>query len=125
VVKSKSSFEDKPVEIQELTFVIKQDIERLNRQIAGLEQYKRSNNGSSNMQKEEHSNNVVVSLQTKLATASTSFKDILEVRTTNMKAQKERRQQYSSGSSSILPEIGQNSKADFVAKNSKTHLSLY
>ena len=87
MAKNKNSFEDRPVEVQELTFIIKQDINRLNQQIAALEQYKKdqkaqgSSSVAANRQSEEHSNNVVVSLQSKLASASTNFKDILEVRT--------------------------------------------
>jgi syntaxin 5 len=86
VAKNKSSFEDKPVEIQELTFIVKQDIARLNSQIAALQTYQKNNrtdsaNQRNNKQFEEHSTNVVVSLQSKLATTSNSFKDILETRT--------------------------------------------
>lgn len=38
VAKRKSLFDDKPVEIQELTYIIKQDIGSLNKQIAQLQQ---------------------------------------------------------------------------------------
>ena len=37
MAKSKSIFDDKPVEIQELTYIIKQDINSLNKQIAELQ----------------------------------------------------------------------------------------
>ena len=112
MAKNKSSFEDRPVEIQELTYVIKQDIARLNQQIAALEQYKKDQKASvsANRQSEEHSNSVVVSLQSKLASASTSFKDILEVRTSNMQAQRERRNQFSSSATSaLIPDLGTSS----------------
>jgi len=35
VVKKKSIFDDRPVEIQELTFIVKQDINGLNQKIGG------------------------------------------------------------------------------------------
>lgn len=36
--RKKTIFDDKPVEIQELTFIIKEDIANLNKQIAQLQQ---------------------------------------------------------------------------------------
>jgi hypothetical protein len=38
VAKRKSLFDDKPVEIQELTYIIKQDINSLNKDIANLQE---------------------------------------------------------------------------------------
>lgn len=38
VAKKKSLFDDRPVEIQELTYIIKQDINALNKQIADLQE---------------------------------------------------------------------------------------
>jgi syntaxin 5 len=70
------------VEIQELTQVIKQDIGRLNTQIKGLEKHLQENKGSTgHRQADEHSSSIVVSLQSKLANASNSFKEVLEIRT--------------------------------------------
>lgn len=105
LAKRKSLFDDRPVEIQELTYIIKQDIGSLNKQIAQLQQLTRSRGIQSNgshMQK--HSNSVVVSLQSKLASISNDFKQVLEVRTQNLKHQKSRREQFTQGSvSSALP----------------------
>ena len=72
--------------IQELTFVIKQDIANLNRQIAGLQSSvkQRKQQASKTPESklvEEHNNNVVILLQNKLAGLSMTFKDVLEVRT--------------------------------------------
>lgn len=71
---------------QELTYIIKQDIAHINKQIAGLQTYvKQRNAGGSTSaegkQIEEHTNNVVMLLQSKLANTSVTFKDVLEVRT--------------------------------------------
>jgi syntaxin 5 len=38
VAKKKSLFDDRPVEIQELTYIIKQDINNLNQQLAQLQE---------------------------------------------------------------------------------------
>lgn len=81
VAKKKSLFDDRPVEIQELTHIIKQDIARVNGQIQGMERYLRDHGAEmGNRQTQEHSSSIVVSLQSKLATASSSFKDVLELR---------------------------------------------
>lgn len=81
VVKKKSLFDDRPVEIQELTHVVRQDIGKLNKQIQELEQYTNSHPAElSNNQTLEHSSGVIVSLQSKLASTSITLKNVLEVR---------------------------------------------
>jgi syntaxin 5 len=110
VAKRKTLFDDRPVEIsvglvllpvhdyimwfrlaQELTFIIKQDIASINTQIAALQSFvkQRKAQGSSveGKQIDEHKNNVVMLLQSKLATTSMTFKDVLEVRTQARKRQ--------------------------------------
>jgi len=93
LAKRKTLFDDKPVEISELTYIIKQDIAKLNKQIAMLQSYTKDHKLGSK-QATEHSSNVVVSLQSKLANTSMSFKDVLEIRTENMKSSKDRRDQF-------------------------------
>ncbi|KAI8088043.1 syntaxin-5 [Gilbertella persicaria] len=63
-------------EINTLTLSIKQDITKLNQRIKILQTVQQGQKISK--QASEHSNNVVVSLQNKLANASLGFKDILE-----------------------------------------------
>ncbi|XP_067681085.1 syntaxin-5-like [Haliotis asinina] len=104
LAKRKSLFDDKPVEIQELTYIIKQDINSLNKQIAQLQELVRSQKSQNGKHLQSHSNSVVVALQSKLASMSNDFKQVLEVRTENLKHQKSRREQFSeSGVSSSLP----------------------
>jgi syntaxin 5 len=72
---------------QELTYIIKQDIANLNKQIASLQAYvkQRGVQGAAKSvelrQVDEHQHNVVMLLQSKLADISMSFKDVLEIRT--------------------------------------------
>ncbi|KAI8373804.1 t-SNARE [Blakeslea trispora] len=66
-----------PTEINTLTQSIKQDITKLNQHIRILQSVKDSQSKGSK-QASEHSNNVVTSLQSKLAMTSLGFKDILE-----------------------------------------------
>lgn len=102
VAKRKTLFDDRPVEIsvrvtaavtrslvyviQELTFIIKQDIAGLNKEIAKLQSHVKQKSQTSSKSAEakqidEHNNNVVMLLQSKLANASVTFKDVLELRT--------------------------------------------
>ena len=83
MAKKKSLFDDRPVEIQELTHVIKQDIANLSGEIASLQQYQQTNTPphSRNRQNETHGQNVLTSLKSKLASATSRFKDVLEIRT--------------------------------------------
>ncbi|GFR95588.1 syntaxin-5-like [Elysia marginata] len=95
LAKRRALFDDKPVEIQELTYIIKQDINSLNEQIAQLQQLAKSQRAQYGKHQQTHSNTVVVALQSKLATMSNNFRQVLEVRTENLKHQKSRREQFS------------------------------
>lgn len=94
LAKKKSISDDKPKEIQDLTYLIKQDINNLQSDIARLQEFVKTSqeNNSKNMQK--HSSNVVYSLQSKLAHMSKDFKQVLEVRSENLKHQSERSELY-------------------------------
>lgn len=69
--------------MQELTYIIKQDIAALNQQIAQLQQFTKNtlNAAGGSKQVSEHNNNIVMMLQSKLADTSIGFKDVLEIRT--------------------------------------------
>ncbi|GHJ84405.1 hypothetical protein NliqN6_0807 [Naganishia liquefaciens] len=103
LAKRKTLFDDRPVEISELTYIIRQDISALNAQIAQLQQYVRSQQAAvasgkgkakAEGQVEEHNTNVVMMLQSRLASMGMGFKDVLELRTQNMKASKDRSEQF-------------------------------
>lgn len=108
-------FGDPTSEIQELTQVIKQDLSKLNSDIANLQQRVKSQSYGETKHMRSHSSSVVVSLQSKLVDLSRDFKDVLELRTEvrkgrkhtqwlntglfvaqNLKQQKQRREQFSS-----------------------------
>ncbi|PWZ01408.1 putative syntaxin [Testicularia cyperi] len=111
LARRKTLFDDRPVEISELTYIIKHDIAAINKQLADLQAFnKAQKSGKSADRAEEHRGNVVTLLQSKLAGATTSFQDILEVRTQNMKASKDRTEQFMfSNSASGIPPPGENS----------------
>ncbi|XP_055547632.1 syntaxin-5 [Wyeomyia smithii] len=106
LAKRKTLFDDRPAEVQELTYIIKGDLHSLNQQIARLQEVskcqRKSTTGKHLL---SHSSNMVVALQAKLANMSSDFKQVLEVRTENLKQQKSRRDQFSQGpiSSSLPP----------------------
>jgi len=121
LAKKKSLFDDRPVEIQDLTYIIKQDISSLNKQIAQLQEFSKNRDENSQHAK-KHSSSVVVSLQSKLANMSKSFKQVLEIRTENLKHQKERRDQFSSQppivSSALPPRNAQGGALMSATRNS-------
>jgi len=98
LAKRKTLFDDKPVEIAELTYVIKQDLSSINSQIGNLQNLVRSQHPNSSKsgegQEGEHAKNVVVMLQGKLADVSVGFKEVLEVRTKNIQASRSRTENF-------------------------------
>ncbi|XP_043077263.1 syntaxin 5A, like [Puntigrus tetrazona] len=125
LAKRKSLFDDKATEIDELTYIVKQDINSLNKQIAGLQELVRSRSGQNGRHLQTHSNTIVVSLQSKLASMSSDFKSVLEVRTENLKQQRSRQEQFSqtpASSSSFHANSFNNSV--LMQDDSKTDISI-
>ena len=85
MAKRRTLFDDRSTEISELIYVIKHDIAELNNDISNLQAFvkQRRNNARGGKKSEinEHSDNVVVLLQSKLADTSMGFKEVLEIRT--------------------------------------------
>ena len=94
MAKRRTLFDDRPIEISELTYIIRQDIASLNNQIAALQSYVRAQKAGGGaggkgkdkgkgqgQQVEEHNSNVVMLLQSRLASMGMGFKDVLELRT--------------------------------------------
>ncbi|KAI0476336.1 SNARE domain-containing protein [Xylariaceae sp. FL0804] len=100
LARRKTLFDDRPVEINELTFIIKQDLSSLNQQISGLSTLTRQQHPNSNSraasgdQEGEHNKNVVLMLQGKLSDVGANFKDVLEVRTKNIQASRSRTENF-------------------------------
>ncbi|XP_037531715.1 syntaxin-5a isoform X1 [Nematolebias whitei] len=117
LAKKKSLFDDKAVEIEELTYIIKQDINSLNKQIAQLQDLVRSRGAPSGRHIQSHSNTIVVSLQSKLASMSNDFKSVLEIRTENLKQQRSRREQFSQPPASSSPMMANNFKSSVLMQD--------
>lgn len=89
-------FDDPAVEIQELTSVVKQDITALNAAISDLQQICEMRNDGANQtrQSSEHSTTVVDTLKSRLMNTTKEFKDVLTLRTENLKVHDNRRQLF-------------------------------
>lgn len=109
LARRKTLFDDRPVEFDELTFVIKQDMTALSGQVQNLQQMNAKLHPKAKPgvdQEGEHNSNVVLLLKDKLQNVGTNFKDVLEVRTKNMQASRSRTEQFLStaqSSSSLDP----------------------
>ncbi|XP_046389128.1 syntaxin-5 [Ischnura elegans] len=108
LARNTSIYSDQPTEIQELTVIIKEDLSSLNQQIARLQEVSRGQRSTSQTNGRHlmsHSSSVVLALQSKLASMSTAFKQVLEVRTENLRHQKSRQDFFSKGpvSTSLPP----------------------
>ncbi|KAG7517206.1 hypothetical protein JOB18_001349 [Solea senegalensis] len=122
LAKRKSLFDDKAVEIEELTYIIKQDINSLNKQIAQLQDLVRSRGTPGSRHIQTHSTTIVVSLQSKLASMSNDFKSVLEVRTENLKQQRSRREQFSQPPVSSSPLMTNNFKSSVLMQDESRSL---
>ncbi|KAJ7966094.1 syntaxin-32-like [Quillaja saponaria] len=101
LAKRTSVFDDPTLEIQELTSVIKQDITALNSAVVDLQLLCNSRSESENMSSDttSHSTTVVDDLKNRLMSTTKEFKEVLTMRTENLKVHESRRQLFSSTAS--------------------------
>jgi syntaxin 5 len=90
----RSLFDDPTTEIQELTYVIKQDLGALNARLEDLQRLRDATRRSSNKQTGDHSESVVDSLKSRLGATAEGFKSVLKMRTESLAAQQGRREQF-------------------------------
>ena len=95
LAQSKSLFEDPTVEINELTFILKQDITSLNSKLASLQGAMAQARATGTKQRATHSNSIVDSLKTRLLDATKEFQDVLHTRSHNIQVLQSRREQFS------------------------------
>ncbi|KAF2304572.1 hypothetical protein GH714_033657 [Hevea brasiliensis] len=121
LAKRTSMFDDPTTEIQELTAVIKQDITALNAAVVDLQFLCNSQNESGNISSDTstHSTTVVDNLKNRLMSATKEFKEVLTMRTENLKVHENRRQLFSSTASkdSTNPFVRQRPLASRSAAN--------
>ncbi|KAK7744013.1 Integral membrane protein SED5 [Diatrype stigma] len=121
LAKRKTLFDDKPTEINQLTFIIKQDLSSLNQQISGLQALSRQQHPKGVDQVGEHNKNVVLMLQGKLSDVGANFKDVLEVRTKNIQQSRSRTEEFiSSVSQHAQPPMQQSASPLYGTPNRGT-----
>ncbi|PPR89549.1 hypothetical protein GOBAR_AA31137 [Gossypium barbadense] len=104
LAKRTSVFDDPTMEIQELTAVIKQDITALNSAVVDLQLFCNSRNeGGVSSDTSSHSTTVVDDLKSRLMNTTKEFKDVLTMRTENLKVHENRRQLFSSNATKDSP----------------------
>lgn len=111
----KTLFDDRSVEINELTFVIKQDLSALDRSIKDLQSLSSAQHPkpSAADQEGEHTRNVVLLLRQNLGNITTQFKDTLELRTKTIQATRSRTENFiSSVSAASTPSSLNPSRTD-------------
>jgi syntaxin 5 len=122
LARRKTLFDDRPVEINELTFVIKQDLTQLDRSIKELQALSAASlKGAAPVapakapaaQESEHNKNVVFMLRAKLSTVGATFKETLETRTKNVQASRSRTENFlSSVGAAATPPAGTPGRTD-------------
>ncbi|PNW71236.1 hypothetical protein CHLRE_16g692050v5 [Chlamydomonas reinhardtii] len=105
LAKRTSAFDDPAQEIDDLTGMIKQDIQGLNNAIADLQRVSARSKGEDrgNKQVSDHSHTVVDNLRSRLKDTTATFRDVLTARTDSLKHHRERRQLFTSNTD---PEAG-------------------
>lgn len=93
LAKKKQLFNERASDIIELTYVVKQDIFRIEKSLKGLQKEAGNKSGSSNNQVNAYNKNVVQLLNTKTKNISEAFKDVLQVRQQSEIAQRSRQEQ--------------------------------
>ena len=125
MAKRKSLFDDRPAEIQELTYIIKSDLNALNQQIGMLQEASGRQSRTNGKHLNSHSSNMVMALQTRLANMSSDFQQVLEVRTENLKAQKSRREQFSQAPvSASLPPPRNNNQGSLLFEEDQVSIDM-
>jgi len=94
LAKRKPLFDDKPVEISELTYVIKQDIVKIEKNLKNLQEYLRTGNEATNEELKTNSKNIVQLLNTKMKNVSGNFKEVLETRQKTELENKSRKEKF-------------------------------
>jgi len=115
LARRKTLFDDRPREIQELTFIIKEDMNALNRQIGQLQQIAKAQRsaGLQGRHQQSHTSSVVFTLQTKLASMTNNFKEVLEVRTENLKEGKSRQDMFAAQGAVVNSSMPQSAVSGF------------
>jgi syntaxin 5 len=93
LAKRKQLFGDKPTDIVELTYIIKQDIFRIEKELKSLKLLQNKGTNNSDAQMAMYNKNVVQLLNTKTKNISEDFKEVLQARQRTEMLQRSRQEQ--------------------------------
>lgn len=97
--KRRTLFDDRPVEIEELTHIIQKDIEGLKRGLVALEGSAKTIPTRGRKDVASQTKAQIKELNSRIGTASKSFINVMELRRDNIKIQNSRREQFQGSSS--------------------------
>lgn len=118
LAKQKPLFDDKPIEINELTVIIKQEIFKIEQSIQNLRKYIQGDSSVKiDSQISQHSKNILSLLSSKMKNVSGEFKSVLEVRQQNELINKQRTENFLSSSSAAANRSGNKSPLYEVLNN--------
>lgn len=115
LAKRTSMFDDPAQEINELAMIVKQDIQALNQSISDLQTF---SGGGPNKQSADHSHTVIDNLRSRLKDATKEFKDVLTLRTDNLKVHQDRKSLFTSADNRQAPLFAQPG-ASFLPQNAR------
>lgn len=100
LARSRSMFQDNTVEVSELSFVIKQSLAKINQELTSLKALSKTHSSQASSsgtdQVGRHEEGVVVLLQQRLGDTTSSFREVLELRSKNLAASRERTSAFTS-----------------------------
>eukprot|EP00475_Leptophrys_vorax_P032870 TRINITY_DN51236_c0_g1_i1.p1 TRINITY_DN51236_c0_g1~~TRINITY_DN51236_c0_g1_i1.p1 ORF type:complete len:224 (-),score=64.72 TRINITY_DN51236_c0_g1_i1:30-701(-) len=106
--------------MEQLTGVIKLDLQSLTHDIEGLEEFV-SRNKSGQAQSDSHTERVVNTLRSDVLNATKSFAEVLQLRSQSLKVQSDRKKQFSSGRTLTT----QRSRPNFAHIQANPHVSNF
>ncbi|KAB5570553.1 syntaxin 5 [Coniochaeta sp. 2T2.1] len=131
LAKKKALFDDRPVEVEELTYVIKQDLAGLTQALGQLREVSRKEHPKAWVkgphaavdQEGEHGKNVVVMLSGRLENMTDSLKGVLRTRMDNMLSSKARTEKFVSNVSQYSQNLLDPSRSDSPLYNNNSSSS--
>ncbi|CAH6723615.1 integral membrane protein Sed5p [[Candida] jaroonii] len=119
LAKRKPLFDDKPIEIGELTYVIKQDIFKIEQNLQNLSKFLKGDTSINiDSQIGQYSKNIVNLLNSKMKNVSGEFKNVLEIRQKNEILNKNRTENFLSASTNNRS----NNQSPFMNESNNLHI---
>ncbi len=121
VANTKRIYDDRSAEVKELTFIIKKDLTDLTRRLDGLKSAQTGGNQATS----DHKAGVVSLLHGRLTNLSNQFTTVLQTSSSNMRAQRERREQFgATGTLSASQRPAAKQRSGTASVEDSTHVAI-